>query len=170
MTFQSSVALQQGFGVSGDLFNDGPRRAESCILVSADASYNVFGRAFTKTSEGIAAAGGTGVFGGILVTPKVQPLQGTTGGTLTPTLTLPNYAQAELLTMGSIVVTLPAAAAIGDLVVYDNTTGELSTITPGSALPVAHSFAFAFVDYFTVAAAGLAVITVTPTLKIPVLA
>lgn len=171
MSFQSTVFLQQGFGVAGELFTDSPRRAESFILNSADAAYNVFGRAFTVTSEGVAAAGGTNPFAGFLVNPKGSVLQGTqAGGSLAPTLTLPNYAQGELLTMGSIIVNLPAAAAIGDLVVYDNTTGALSTITPSAALPVGTTFAQAKVDYFTVTAAGLAVITVSPTIKIPVLA
>ncbi len=171
MSFQSAVFLQQGFGVIGELFTDGPRRAESFILNSADAAYNVFGRAFTVTSEGVAAAGGTNPFAGILVNPKGQVLQGTAGGgSLAPSLVLPNYAQGELLTMGSIIVSLPDVAAIGDLVVYDNTTGALTTIAPSANLPVGKTFAQAKVDYFTVTAAGLAVITLSPTIKIPVLA
>lgn len=173
MSFQTAVFLQQGFGVVGELFTDGPRRAESFILNSADASYNVFGRCFTKTSEGVAQAGSGGTLGfaGFLVNPKGSTLQGTIAdGSLAPSLVLPNYAQGELLTMGSIIVALPASAAIGDLVVYDDTTGDLTTIAPTAALPVGKKFAFAAVDYFTVTAAGLAVITVSPTFKLPVLA
>lgn len=170
MTFQTTVLAKTGLGVVGELFTDGPHKAESFILTSADASYNVFGRAFTVSSEGVAAAGGTAKFAGILSNPKGSAFLGTTAGTLVPSLTLPNYAQGELLTMGSMIVSLPAAAAIGDLVVFDNTTGALETIIPTAALPVGKSFAYAFVDYFTVSGSGLAVITLTPTLKIPVLA
>lgn len=169
MAFQSTVFLQQGLGVIGELYTDSPHRAESFTLVSGDAAYNVFGRCFTKTSQGVAQAGSGGTLGfaGFLVNPKGSAFQGTSAGALVPTLTLPNNAQGELLTMGTIIVTLPAGAAIGDLVVFDNTTGALTTIAPGAALPTGKSFAFAEVDYFTVSGAGLAVITVSPTLVIP---
>lgn len=169
MAFQSTVSQLQGFGVPGELFNDGPHRAESFILESASAAYNIVGAtAFTVASQGIAAAGGNGVFAGILANPKTAVLQGTSaGGSLAPTLTLPNEAQAEIVSMGSLIVTLPAAAAIGDKVIYDTTTGAISTITPTADLPVGKLFANAVVDYFTVSAAGLAVITMTPTLVIP---
>lgn len=170
MGFQSSVALQQGFGVPGELFTDSPWRAESFTINSALASYNVIGAtAYTITSQGLAEAGAGGALGfaGILVDPKNQALLGVAGNALGPTLTLPNQAQAELLTMGTIIVTLPAAAAIGDYVIYDDVTGALETMPPGPTLPGGKSFANAIVDYFTVTGAGLAVITVSPALVIP---
>jgi hypothetical protein len=170
MGFQSTVSIAQGFGVPGELYTDAPHKAQSFILESALATYNIIGAtAFTVTSQGIAAAGGTNPFAGILANPKVAPLQGTlAGGSLAPTLVLPNEAQADIVSMGDLIVTLPAAAAIGDLVVYDNTTGALSTIAPGAGLPVGKTFAQAKVSFFTVAAAGLAVITLNPTWVIPV--
>lgn len=168
MSFQSTVFLQQGFGIPGELFDDAPHKAEPFIINSADAANNIFGRCFTIVSEGIAAAGGTGVFGGFLVNPKGSAAFGTAGDPLAASLTLPNYAQGELLTMGSIIVTLPAVAAIGDLVLFDNLTGDLTTIAPGAALPVGKTFAQAKVDRFTVSGAGNAVISVNPTWVIPV--
>jgi hypothetical protein len=171
MPFQSSVSLKQGFGVVGELFDDGPRRAWSYILRSVSAANNVFGRAFTVKSEGVAECGnpsGTAVFAGILVNPKVNPLLGTSSGTLAPSLTLPNETQGELLTEGSIIVSLPAAAAIGDVVIFDNTTGALSTIAPGADLPANKSPAHAVVSRFTVSGAGLAVIDVLAAPYIPV--
>lgn len=170
MTFQSTVFFKSGAGIPGELYTNGPYRSQSYIINSSSAALNIIGAtAFSITLQGIAAAGNTTgalVFAGILATPKNQPLQGTVaGGTLAPTLTLPNYAQADLITMGSLWVTLPAAAAIGDYVIFDNTTGVLSTITPGTALPSGKTFANAVVDYFTVTAAGLAVITMTNTLN-----
>lgn len=170
MSFQSTVYLQQGFGIPGELFDDAPYKAEPFIINSTDADNNVFGRCFTITSEGNAEAGGTGVFGGFLVNPKGSAAFGTAGDPLAASLTLPNYAQGELLTMGSIIVTLPGAAAIGDLVVFDNTSGELDTIAPGADLPVGNTFAQAKVDRFTVSGAGNAVITVNPMWEIPQLA
>lgn len=131
MAFQSTVSLAQGFGVVGELFTDAPHRAAPYNLVSADAAYNVFGRAFTVSSEGVAAAGGTGVFAGILANPKTHASYGTTAaGTLAPTLTLSNNVVAGLVEMGEMIVSLPDAAAIGDKVTYDTTTGALSTLAP----------------------------------------
>jgi len=240
MGFQSTVSLAQGFGVPGEQFTDGPTRAESYTINSASAAYNIIGAtACSVTSQGFCAAGKTSAslpFAGILVDPKDQALFGTSGAPLAPTLTVPNYAAVECATMGSFVVTLPAAAAIGDTVIFDNTTGALSTIssapftlpgtttststtvtmastsgvfagqpvsgtgipanatvvsvtantsivisaaatasgtvtltfTPsGDNLPAGKSFAQAVVDYYTVSGAGLAVITMTPTLTVP---
>lgn len=170
MSFQSTVYLASGAGVSGDFYTDSPRICESYILNSVSATNNVFGRAFTKNGQGVAQVGdpsGTGVFAGFLVNPKGSVNYGILGNALSPTLVLPNESQAELLTMGSIFVTLPAAAAIGDYVYFDQTTGELTTQAPGSAPLSGTSFAFAEVDFFTVSAAGLAVITVKQYPAIP---
>lgn len=174
MPFQSSVANQQGFGVPGEVFTDSPHISQTYTLVSASAAYNIVGATCcTVTSQGVCEAGSGGlVFAGFLVNPKVYALYGTVGSPLAPTLVLPNDGIAELLTMGTIVVTLPADAEIGDLVVYDNTTGAIETISPGDALPVGKTFANAVVKYFTADAgsAQLAVIQVNPTYVIPQLA
>jgi hypothetical protein len=166
MAFQSSVFIFQGFGVPGELYTDSPFRVQSYILNSpSHPEYNIIGATCcTIVSEGNVEAGGTGIFAGFLVDPKDQALLGTLGGgSLAATLTVPNFTQVECLTMGSIVVTLPAAAAIGDVVIFNQTTGAISTITPSTALPGGSSYANAVVDYYTVpTGGGLAVITVTP--------
>lgn len=167
MTFQSTVFVNQGAGVPGEKYTDAPWMAQSFTVVSPSAANNIFGSAFSKTAEGFAACGapsGNLGFAGFLVNPKGSALFGTnSGGALAPSLTLANNAQGEFLTMGSIWVLLPAAAAIGDVVLFDNTTGALTTQAPGGTLPGGKSYANAFVDFFTVAAAGLAVITVLNT-------
>ena len=170
MGFQSTVFLQQGFGVPGELYTDSPFRAEPFILVSGLAAYNIIGAtAYTITSDGIAQAGSGGALGfaGILVDPKNAALFGTVGNTLAPTLTLANNANGACLTMGQIIVTLPGACAVGDFVIYDNTTGALTTMVPGPSLPSGKSFAYATVDIISPTGAGLAVIRVSPTLTIP---
>jgi hypothetical protein len=167
MGFQTAVQLQQGFGVPGELFTDGPYRAESFIINSASAAYNIIGATVcTVSSQGVVAAGGTGAFAGFLVNPKGQALLGTSSGTLNPSLTVPNYTQVEVLSMGTIIVTLPAAAAIGDLVLYNTTTGALSTMVNGGTPPGGTAYANAWVDYYTVGGAGLAVITVNPAIAV----
>lgn len=123
---QSSVLTTQGFGVIGEVFSDSPRRSKSWTLTS---SANTIGYAYTIASEGNVVIGGTGDFGGILANPKSYATSGTTaGGTLAATLILPQYTQGELITMGEMIVYLGTAAAIGDKVVYDTTTGALTTV------------------------------------------
>jgi hypothetical protein len=161
-----SSCITAYFGVPGEQYSDGPWRAQTFTINSASAAYNIIGATCcTVTSQGFVAAGnsgGTAIFAGLLVDPKNVALFGTGGIPLNPTLTVPNFTIIECATMGSFVVTLPAAAAIGDWVVYDNTTGAISTVAAGAGLPGSHSWANAFVDYFTVGGAGLAVITMNP--------
>jgi hypothetical protein len=167
--FQSTVSLSMGAGVIGELFNDGPRRCQTATIVSGSAANNVFGRGFSYASNFTAQAGNGGArgFAGILVGPKEQALLGDTNGTLDPSLTLPNNIQAEFLTMGSVWVALGAAANIGDYVFYNNTTGVLTTLAPGTTPVTGTTFANAVVDYFDLAAAGLAVITLSPNISNP---
>lgn len=166
--FQQAVFLYAGAGVPGELFSDYPRRAQTFTINSASAAYNIIGATcFTVTSEGFAAAGNQGGtnqgFAGFLFNPKVYALQGIVGNTLGATLTLPNFTVGEFITEGSLWVTLPAAANIGDLIVYNNTTGAIESISPTTALPSGFTFANAQVDYFTVpSGGGLAVISITP--------
>ena len=133
--FQSTVSLAQGFGVVGEIFLDSPYRAQPGIIDSDGVTYpNRIGQAFT----GVAAADGHAVVGGaigigapfygILANPKNYPLYGTAaGGTLAPSLDLPQYAEGQFVTMGEMIVSLPAAAAIGDLIDYDTASGALSS-------------------------------------------
>lgn len=169
MGFQTAVQINQGFGVPGEQYSDGPWRAQSFIIDSALAAYNIIGATMCSvTGEGVAAAGNAGgvlPFAGLMVDPKNMALF---GSSLTPTLTVPNNAQVECATMGSYVVTLPGAASIGDYVVYDNTTGAISAVAAGSSTPGSgKSWGNAFVDYFIPTGAGLAVITMNPGVGIP---
>lgn len=132
MTFQSEVSLEQGFGVVGELFLDGPLRAQPGIIdsVGTTPAFNRVGRAFTQVAgeDGHCTIGGTGVFYGILANPKVYPSLGSAAsGTLAPTLDLPRYAQGEFVTMGEMIVALGAAATIGDAVDYVAASGLLVT-------------------------------------------
>ncbi len=172
MSFQSTVFFNQGSGVPGEFYNDSPVRSQSLILDSSDATNNIFGRAFTIVSQGVAQAGNpaeTAVFAGYMCDPKQAASFGTVGGgPLAPTLTLPNNVNSDFLTMGSIWVTLPAAANIGDLVIYSNADGSLATIAPTDPLTEDYSPGYAVVDFYTVpTGGGLAVITVTNIPTVP---
>lgn len=133
MTFQSTVALDQGFGVPGELYLDGPTRGQPGTIDSAGP--NTVGFVFTKVAgvgnDGHCIVGGAigegTPFFGILANPKVYPLFGTTGGgTLAASLNLPQYAQGEFVQETSgIIVNLTNGGNVGDRVDYDPTTGAL---------------------------------------------
>jgi hypothetical protein len=140
MPFQSQVNINLAFGVPGELLEVGPQRAESLIVNSGGANPNTVGYAYTKdAATNIASVGGeTGagrVFAGILANPKVYASYGGPTGTLAPTLAVPDNAQGEFLTMGTIVAHLASAANIGDHVCYDTATGALSAVASGAAAP-----------------------------------
>lgn len=164
-TFQSTVNVNLGFGIPGELIVDGPQRVDSLTL---DSVGGIIARAFTKdvvtniATMGGTIVAGTSVFAGILANPKAYASFGGAGAPLDPTLTLGPNTQGEFLTMGTVVVTLNGAANIGDWVYFSETTGELYAGTPGSA-PGA-GFAVvpnAVVWNYPQAATGLAAIRIT---------
>lgn len=138
MAFQSTVISDIRSGLIGEIAFDGPTRAVSAVLDSgAGAANNIVGRAFTYASvaNNTVRAGGTGVFAGIFMMPKTQALRGTVaGGTLAESLLVPDGTPGEFLDMGFPFVSLTDVASVGDLIVYDTDTGELS------AIPVLSSF------------------------------
>lgn len=171
MAFQSTVNFERALGVPGELFVDGPNRTQPGLLNSASAAYNIIGAtAFTITAAAsdqdpnlpmTVAAGGTGIFAGILVAPKTYASYGTTAdGPLAPTMTLPNNLNAEFMLMGEPIVTLPGAANVGDRVFYDNTTGALGTQAPSSTFTGVVATNTLTVSAFTAGGAPLAVGTV----------
>ena len=136
-TFQSAINITLGFGIPGELIVDGPQRVD---VLTLDATGGSIGYAFTKSNTtDVATMGGvptpgTNVFAGILVNPKVYSSRGAVGGSpLDPTMYLPGNSQGEFLTMGTIVVTMNGAANIGDIVFFQETTGQLYAGTPGSS-------------------------------------
>jgi hypothetical protein len=134
--FQTTVRFDQGFGVPGELKYTGPVRAKPGFINSASAAYNIVGAtAFTiPAAGGAVVAGGITQFYGILANPKLYASIGTTGGgPLAPTLTLPNNTEAEFVDMGEVVISVPAACQIGDLLAYNTTTGAISTQAPTSS-------------------------------------
>jgi hypothetical protein len=140
MSFQSNVNISNAFGVPGELLTDSPHRADSLVVNSAGTNPNVVGNAFTKsTATNVARIGGAVgagvVFAGLLANPKVYAHYGKATGTLSPTLALPDNANGEFVTMGDVVVQITGTANIGDVLLYDTTTGELSAMAPGGTAP-----------------------------------
>ncbi len=169
MSFQSTVSVLAGFGVPGEIFQDVPWVVLSYSLQSGSEPNVVGATGYTITSDGVAQAGsgGTRGFAGILGIPKSYALYGTGGAPLAATLTLANYTQAEIVSEGMMIVTLPAAANIGDYVLYNDTTGALATMAPGPTCTTGYSFANAVVSQFTqgVSGSALAVIQLKPVIN-----
>jgi len=166
MAYQSSVTTNQGFGVIGDLVWDGPQRAEPAILNSTSAANNVIGRAFSrKTTSNLneVEAGGTGAFAGILFNSKSYASYGTAaGGTLAATIVLANETQVELLKMGTVLVSLTTAAAVGNDVHYVQADGTLLAVAAGTSPAVGNSAVpNCKVVRLDTSGAGLAVIQLT---------
>ena len=170
MTFQSTVRRDQAGGVVGEIIFGGPHRANSGILQSTDEANNVVGRAFKLVdgtdntySADIGAISATNPFVGILVNPKVYALRGEAPlDTLAPSITLPNAASGEFLTMGTIIVTMDAAASIGNDVYASDTNGTLTPVAVGDTPPSGYSqVPNAKVTYRNTTGAGDAIITLT---------
>lgn len=143
MPFQTSVRERIANGIPGELAFDGPLRALSAALDSASAANNVFGRAFTiatnpadpAVSPTAVAAGGTGVFAGIMSNPKEHVnLLG-----FNASFTLPNGSVASFVHMGQIFVDLANAATPGMQVEFNQTTGVLSALAAAATDPTAGS-------------------------------
>lgn len=176
MAFQTApIPNNIGFGVPGELYLEGPLRAQPGVLNSGTPANNIIARAFTLVDDGTASfdtsvdpqpsemqAGGTGVFAGILANPKVYSSLGTSAnGTLASTLTLPNGVVAEfVLQTAGLIVQLGAAFAIGDWIWFNQATGLLVSTAPGAGAPASSTrVPGGRVVYFESAAAGLAVIS-----------
>jgi len=165
-TFQSTVNVNLGFGIPGELIVDGPQRVDSLTL---DSTGGYIGLAFTKSNttniatQGGAITSGSTVFAGILVNPKSYASYGAVGGApLDPTLFLGPNSQGEFMTMGTIVVTLVGAANIGDIVQYNTTTGVLSAVAPGSSATTGNALIPNCVVWnYPQSATGLAAIRIT---------
>ena len=163
--FQQTVNVDLNIGVPGDIILDEPSRITPATLATA----GTLGYYFTVANNtGLASVGGTitngsVVAGGIGVLPKIEPLFGSSASSpLTANLSVAANEQIALLSLGSCIVSLPAAWNIGDYVAYSTTTGALSTYTPGGS-PTGGSAQIpnAVMARFGSAAAGLGIARLT---------
>ena len=119
-------------GVIGEVAFDGPTRARTAILSSTDETNNLFASAYTFTdvSATTVAAGGAGVFAGLMISPKANG---------SGELYVPNGEQSEFLDMGEIYADVDGAdetTAIKTPVYYIPATGKLTiTSTDNTLVP-----------------------------------
>ncbi|HEX5461061.1 MAG TPA: hypothetical protein VFX20_13940 [Steroidobacteraceae bacterium] len=140
MTFQTTVTnVLLNLGVPGDIILDEPHRIQPVTL---DGTGGSIGNVFTKdATTGIATQGGAigsgnKVFAGIAVLPKQEPHFGS-GATdpLSASLILEPNSQVAMMTFGSCVANIPNAFKVGDVVIYNTTTGALASMAPNASLP-----------------------------------
>lgn len=165
MSFQSTVREDQTTGIVGDIIFDGPTRVRPINVNSSGATPNTIGKAFTYIDgvddEAAAGSAGAGAFAGILSNSKVYALQGTqAGGSLAPTLDLPDNTNAELLTMGTMIgnLTIVGTGKIGEGIFYVDATGALGS---GTAAAGQTQILNAKIDRRNISGPGLAIITLT---------
>lgn len=170
--FQQTVKTDIGAGIVGELAFDSAIRAVPVALATpgeGGEENNVIGRAFTYIANASGAlepnpvrAGGTGTFAGILGSPKAYANYGVLGDALGANPTLPNGAIVELFeeTAGIFVDLGLGAAAVGNLVIYNTTTGELAPLAAGQPLPEGYAVVpdAVVVRYNVPADTGIAVI------------
>lgn len=170
MAFQTTIGQVPGFGVQGEIRDSSPQGGLAYTITSVSEANNIIGYTVVtqQATEGVVAAGqgasSSSVFAGFLAAPKDYALY---SGTFTPSLTVANGSIVSVVYQGKMTVYLPAAAAIGDYVCYNTTTGRLTTIAPGATLAAGTLFAQARVVDKIVTGAGLAVILINPTFVIP---
>lgn len=157
MPFQSTIALDQAYGLPGELRFEGPTRVTPGVTKGTAANI-IVGSAFTiDTADGKYQPGGTGVFGGIMINGLEQACYGTTaGGPLAPSQQVPVGVTAQFCEMGFVCVRLQNAATIGQGVYFVQATGLLFAGTAGAGQT---QIANAKVVRETNGAAGLAVIS-----------
>lgn len=164
MTFQSEVRDEQATGIVGEVIYDGPMRARPYNLNSGGATANRVGKAFTETDgvddEAGAGSIGGGAFAGILIHPKAYANQGTTSGSLEANLDLPDHTNAELMTMGTIIVnlTIVGTGKVGEGIFYVDANGTLGS---GVAVAGQTQIANAKIDRKNISGPGQAIITLT---------
>ena len=165
MTFQSTIRLTQTTGIIGEIIRGGPCRVRPLNVNSNGGTPNTVGKAFTFDASVDDECGpgdvGGGAFAGVLTVPKNYALAGTVaGGSLAPTLDLPDQTNAEILSMGSIITNLDPVGTgkIGEGIFYDKLTGVLGS---GTATTAQTQITNAKIDMENITGAGLAIITLT---------
>lgn len=135
MPFQSTVRFDQAGGVPGDFMNDGPTRAEPGVALTAVTVGCAVSESPTQPGRWQLGLIAGALRFGVVTNAKQYAARGTqAGGTLAPTLSLPEASEIEVCTMGHIWAASTTASSVpGWVVQFDNTTGVISAKAAGPA-------------------------------------
>lgn len=126
MSLQSTVNKQLAFGVVGSFYDDSPRRVAPYVVQGGQIGYAYTVNASDPTQ---ATVGGTGAFAGIAVNSKEYPITG-----LDASLAFLPGANAQLCTMGHVLVVSTTAITVGMAAFYEQATGKIQAATSGSTV------------------------------------
>lgn len=125
--FQTTVNKKLAFGVPGSFYDaDSPRRVDP-KTVSAGG----IGLFYTvdTTDPSKAVLGGTGVLAGIAVNTKEYIVNGLSASTA-----FRSGDEAQICSMGRIVLQLGSPVTVGMAAYYNTTTGEIVSAAPSSSI------------------------------------
>jgi len=154
-----AINVQQSTGIAGQIDLNVPKVIQPYFLDSSVLAVpNEIGFAYTflASSDDTVTAGGTGVYAGILVDPKVYASFGDGTDTFAPVTALQNAETGQFLLSGSCLVNIAEAADNGDQLFYDETTGELFATVAGGRTAILNSRI-----QCTIAAPGLTRVLIT---------
>lgn len=164
MSVQSTVKTFHAVQTPGTLVISSPSRLESVRASNAGTYGYVTTWATSNDSNNtsIVAFGGTGSFAGIAVRGRNGYIPA-----LSSVLTIDLGKIFQACTMGGVAVKMPTSANIGDVVAYQTTTGLIlgafanAAAFTAAALPNSALIPNAKVDYFSVLANEIAIVTLT---------
>lgn len=131
LTAKSAGASGNAIGLSAS-FTSGSNTVVAFAGGADAGSVAKIGCAFTvDTSDKTRAiVGGTGVFGGILVSPHEYVLSG-----LDASIELASGTIGQLATFGHVIVRPTTAVSVGYVAAYDNVTGEIAGYAAAGSIP-----------------------------------
>lgn len=164
MSVQSTVKTFHALQTPGTLVIQSPSRLES-VRASNAGTYGyvtTWGTSNDSNNTSIVAFGGTGKLAGIAVQGRAGYVQA-----LSTSLAIDLGKTFQACSMGGVAVKMPTAANIGDVVAYQTTTGAIlgafadQAAFTTAALPNSALIPNAKVDYFSVLANEIAIVTLT---------
>lgn len=126
MALQSVVNEKLAFGVVGSFYDDSPRIVDPKIVESGS-----IGCAFTldASDPNKAVLGGTGLFAGIAVNSKEYTITG-----LGASLNFKSGDEAQICSMGRIVIKAENAVSVGNVAFFNKTTGKITAGDTGDTI------------------------------------
>ena len=128
LEFQTAVYTDLPVGIPGDIpFISGAHDDTTQLVNSSLATPNVIGYAYTYNTDGTVRCGGSGAFAGIAINPRSYTNFGASSDPLAPNFAVPDGTALHLRRLGPVNVLFGAAATIGNQVLFNKTTGEISS-------------------------------------------
>ena len=137
---QTTINVEQAFGIAGEIYDLTPYRVDANEVATAVT----FGTPAGRKSDGTVGAMDStySTFVGVFVRPKEEVSYGTvTGGTanplanpLAPTLTVPAGRTVQIMSMGRVVVAKPTGVWADGAALYVTSAGVFTTSASGNTL------------------------------------